>query len=36
MSWFAARDWITLLNSDSYLGRSDWRLPNAVDLGKPG
>ncbi len=32
VSWLHAMDYITKLNSESYLGYSDWRLPNILEL----
>jgi hypothetical protein len=34
MNWYEANAWISHLNSNSYLGRNDWRLPG-VDLSDP-
>lgn len=32
VDWKIALDYIKLLNNDNYLGYSDWRLPNALEL----
>ncbi len=34
MNWYEANAWISHLNSNSYLGHTDWRLPS-VDLNDP-
>lgn len=36
MSWLTAQSWIGAMNSTSYLGYNDWRLPNWTDTGTPG
>ena len=30
MSWFTANDWIAAMNTNSYLGFTDWRLPTTT------
>jgi len=36
MTWDAAQGWIASLNTASYLGVNDWRLPTVTDTGTPG
>jgi hypothetical protein len=36
MTWDSARAWIASLNTSSYLGVNDWRLPIIIDTGTPG
>ncbi len=36
MTWSAAQTWIGTLNTASYLGVSDWRLPTVTDTGTSG
>ena len=36
MTWSAAQTWIGTLNTASYLGKNDWRLPTVIDTGAPG
>ena len=36
MNWSAAQTWIGTLNTASYLGVSDWRLPTVTDTGTSG
>ncbi len=35
MTWYVAQDWIAAMNTASYLGVSDWRLPN-MDVNGDG
>jgi hypothetical protein len=32
LTWYEANDWITSLNSNSYLGYNDWRLPEVLPV----
>lgn len=32
MTWQAALDYIALLNAQAYLGHSDWRMPNVIEM----
>jgi len=36
MTWSASQTWIGTLNTASYLGVSDWRLPTVTDTGTSG
>ncbi len=36
MTWDAAQTWIGTLNTASYLGANNWRLPTVTDTGAPG
>lgn len=36
MTWDAAQAWAASLNSQSYLGATNWRLPKVIDTGTPG
>ncbi len=36
MMWSEAQAWIGTLNTASYLGTNDWRLPTVTDTGTPG
>jgi hypothetical protein len=36
MTWYIAQNWIGAMNTENYLGYSNWRLPTAVDTGAPG
>jgi len=36
MTWDASQAWIGTLNTASYLGASNWRLPTVTDTGTPG
>ncbi|MEO8225423.1 MAG: hypothetical protein ABI661_11515 [Gammaproteobacteria bacterium] len=36
LTWAAALTWVSTLNTASYLGVSNWRLPSVTDTGIPG